>query len=182
MNVIVLHGSPRKRKNSDTFAQNFLDGMNSAGKHEIIHFYLNEMKISPCQGCMYCATSVGHKCKIEDEMIQIYDAFPVADIVVWATPMYWGYMTAQIKAALDRMEAIVMGNGFKNKTFVVFITYRYHYQSTAAFFERICPFFNVEYHILTCRTMDENERDLLITEFPDKLQEASELGKKLGLK
>jgi len=180
MEIIVLHGSPRKGKNSDTYAQHFLDGMNSAGSHDVRHFYLNEMKISPCQGCLFCAASKENKCKIEDDMTQIYKAFPTVDIIVWATPMYWGYMTAQMKAALDRMEAIVMGDGFKNKIFVVFLTYRYHYQSTAAFFERICPFFGVEYYVHTCRTTDKNNFDLPISKFSEKLQEAFELGKELG--
>ncbi len=180
MKVIVLHGSPRKGKNSDIFSQHFLDGLNSVGKNEITHFYLNEMSIKSCQGCLYCATSIGHKCKTEDDMLEIYNAFPAADIVVWATPMYWGYMTAQMKAALDRMEAIVMGNGFKDKTFVVLVTYRYHYQSTVAFFDRVCPFFNVELHTLTCCTMNKStEQDLPITDFPEKLQQAFELGMKL---
>jgi multimeric flavodoxin WrbA len=45
-------------------------------------------------------------CAVNDDMQQIYRAFVEADVVVFATPMYWGYMTAQLKAVMDRLEAI----------------------------------------------------------------------------
>ena len=122
LKTIVLHGSPRKSGNSDTLAKYFLKGLGEAGDHQVEHFYTNEMNIRPCQGCLTCETAVGHRCAIVDDMESIYSAFTDADIVVWATPMYWGYMTAQLKTALDRMESLVMRDGFRGKTFVVLIT------------------------------------------------------------
>ena len=41
-------------------------------------------------------------------MQQIYSVFGDADVVVFATPMYWGYITAQLKTVVDRMEALAM--------------------------------------------------------------------------
>jgi multimeric flavodoxin WrbA len=140
------------------------------------------MRIRPCQGCLSCARSEGHRCAIRDDMDSIYAAFETADLVVWATPMYWGYITAQLKAALDRMESLVQRDGFKGKTFVVLITYHYHCQSTVAFFERVCPYFGVKLHVLTCRTLDvETDRSLPIASLPEKLAEAYELGKTLEI-
>jgi multimeric flavodoxin WrbA len=114
-------------------------------------------------------------------MQEIYAAFPHAEIVVWATPMYWGYMTAQLKTALDRMESLVMGDHWRGKIFVVLITYRHYCESTVAFFERVCPFFGVKLHVITCRTLDLNtNRDIPISSRQDKLEEAYELGRSLG--
>jgi multimeric flavodoxin WrbA len=107
-------------------------------------------------------------------MQKIYSAFIEADMIVFATPMYWGYMTAQLKAVMDRMEAIT--DRFKGKIFVVLITYRHHCESTVAFFKRICPYFKVDLHVITCRTMDAQEHDIPITSIPEKLQEAYTLG------
>jgi hypothetical protein len=77
------------------------------------------------------------------------------------------------------MEAIT--SYFKGKIFVVLLTYWHHYQSTKAFFERITPFFDVELHTISCRTMDKKTmRDMDITEIPEKLQEAYTLGMKLA--
>jgi multimeric flavodoxin WrbA len=172
--AIVLHGSPRKNKNSDTLAEFFLKGLNVSQKNDIQHYYTNEMSIRPCQGCESCFAPLEHYCATEDDMQQIYSAFIEADIVVFATPMYWGYMTAQMKAVMDRMEAITQY--FKGKIFVVLITYRHHCESTVAFFKRICPYFGVDLHVITCRTMNDDEKDLPISCFPDKLEEAYQLG------
>jgi multimeric flavodoxin WrbA len=110
MKTIVLHGSPHRAGNSATLAEHFLQGI---GAGEVRHFYANEMNIRPCQGCAKCASRLDHYCATEDDMQQIYAAFIEADIVVFATPMYWGYMTAQMKAVMDRMEAIT--DHFKGK-------------------------------------------------------------------
>jgi len=91
MRAIVLHGSPRRGGNSDTLAHHFIEGLKTTGDIEVFDFILNDMNIRPCQGCEFCATSEGNRCKIEDDMQQIYDVFADADVVVWATPMYWGY-------------------------------------------------------------------------------------------
>jgi multimeric flavodoxin WrbA len=176
MKVVVLHGSPRKGGNSDTLAAEFLKGL---GKQSVSHFYLNEMKIKPCQGCLSCATPP-HKCAINDDMTQIYDAYKAADLIVWASPMYWGYITSQMKAAQDRMEALAW-EGFDGKTFAILLTYRYHYESAANMFRRISPYFHIDLHIVPCRTYDPDaKRDMPIAECTAALKEARELGAKLG--
>ncbi|MCJ7700569.1 MAG: flavodoxin family protein [Anaerolineales bacterium] len=176
MKVLVLHGSPRKNRNSDTLARYFLNGLGESREQAIQHFYLNELTISPCQGCLSCETSEDHTCAILDDMQDIYAAFIQADLIVFATPMYWGYLTAQLKTAVDRMEALAWTH-FRDKTFIVLITYRFHCESAVAFFERISPHFGIELHVVTCRTWDENLRaDIPITDCPEKLNQAYELG------
>ena len=179
MNVIALHGSPRKHGNSDTLAESFLRGVQVEKDVTITHFYLNELDIKACQGCLKCKTSIGHRCVINDDMQGIYAGYTEADIVVWASPMYWGYLTAQMKTVLDRMEALAWEQ-FYNKTFVVLLTYRHHYESAAAFFERIAPYFNINLHILTCCTYDKTSgNDIPISHFTDILHQAYDLGQDL---
>lgn len=175
-----MHGSPRKNQNSDTLIKYLLRGLKTNGDKEVNHFYTNELNIKPCQGCLTCATSVNHSCAIKDDMEEIYSAYKKADTIVFATPMYWGYMTAQLKTVIDRMEALAW-EGFENKTFVVIITYRHHCESTVAFFERIAPFFNIKLFVITCCTYDEDEeKDIPIIACQDQLQEAYQLGIDLG--
>jgi len=176
MKTIVFHGSPRKNQNSNTLVDYFIRGLKNNGNKEVKHFYTNELNIKPCQGCLTCATSVNHSCAIKDDMEEIYSAYKKADTIVFATPMYWGYMTAQLKIVFDRMEALAW-EGFENKTFVVIITYRHHCESTVAFFERIAPFFNIKLFIITCCTYNKDEqKDIPITECQDQLEEAYQLG------
>ncbi|MFX1391065.1 MAG: flavodoxin family protein [Promethearchaeota archaeon] len=180
MKVIVLHGSPRKNGNSDTLVEYFIKGLKEAKEIEVEHFFTNDLKIKPCQGCLSCANSINHNCAIKDDMEQIYFAYNNADIIIFATPMYWGYMTAQLKTVIDRMEALAW-EGFSNKIFVIIITYRHHFESTVAFFRRIAPFFDIELHIITCCTYNkESNKDIPIMECKGKLKEAYELGIKLN--
>jgi len=177
----VLHGSPRKNGNSDTLTERFLEGLQQTGPHEITHFHLNEMEISPCQGCLACSAVPEHKCRIDDDMQQVYSAYTKSDLIVWATPMYWGYLTAQMKLAQDRMEALAW-EGFGDKTFAVLMTYRHHYESAANMFRRIAPHFNIDLHILECCTYDkETGKDVPIEDIPEKQREAYDLGERLSL-
>lgn len=181
MKTIVLHGSPRRGRDSDTLADQFLRGLAETGSSETVHFYTNAMNIRPCQGCLTCADASLMKCPVEDDMQMIYSAFRDADIVVFATPMYWGYMTAQLKAAVDRMEALVQWDHFSGKTFIVLITYHYHCASTVAFFERICKFFENRLFTVTCRTLDaDTDKEIPISACTDTLAEVFDLGKNVG--
>ncbi|MFX1606793.1 MAG: flavodoxin family protein [Promethearchaeota archaeon] len=185
MRVVVLHGSPRRGGNSDTLAAQFVKGVKQTGDVEALDFILNDMDISPCQGCASCMTAEGHKCVIDDDMHQIYSVFADADIVVWATPMYWGYMTAQMKTALDRMEALAMNpeKYWVGKEFVAILTYRHHYQSTIEFFERVQDYFRFKFSsILYCSKNDTGPEDFHVSTDKEKLEEAFILGERLGIK
>ncbi|MEJ2249738.1 MAG: flavodoxin family protein [Candidatus Lokiarchaeota archaeon] len=180
MKTIIFHGSPRKNQNSDTLVNYFIKGMNVKGDKEVRHFFINELNIKPCQGCLKCATSPNHSCAIKDDMEEIYSAYKKAKTIVFATPMYWGYMTAQLKIVFDRMEALAWED-FGNKIFVVIITYRHHCESTVAFFERIAPFFNIKLFIITCCTYNkDNQKDIPITMCQDQLEDAFQLGIKIS--
>jgi multimeric flavodoxin WrbA len=185
MRAIVLHGSPRRGGNSDTLADYFIRGLQSTGEVEVLDFFLNDMKIRPCQGCESCATSENHKCAIDDDMHQIYDVFADADVVVWATPMYWGYMTAQMKTALDRMEALArdVKKYWLDKEFVAILTYRHHYQSTLGFFERVQDYFRFKFSfLLYCSKNENGPEDFHVSTCQEKLDEASSLGRSIGVK
>ena len=183
MNVLILHGSPQRGGSSDTLASHFMKGLNTRQGNRVTAFYANDVNVKPCQGCLTCATRGNGTCAIEDDMQQIYAAFAAADLVVWATPMYWGYMTAQLKTILDRMEAIACGpaENWKGKAFVVIITYHHHYQSTVAFFERIAPFFGIRLHTLVYHSLGQDgHSDVHASNCKEKLNEALVLGKTLA--
>ena len=180
MKVLVLRGSPRKNGNSAILTNYFLKGLEKSSSNQIDDYFINELNISPCQGCLFCATSKNHECKIKDDMQAINSAYHNADLVVFATPMYWGYMTAQLKIVIDRMEALAW-ESFYDKTLVIIITYRHHFESTVGFFERIAPYFRLKLNFVICCTYDkEKDLDLPVLSLKDKLEEAYQLGLLLG--
>jgi len=183
MKALVLHGSPRRGGNSDTLVEHFLKGLNESSNCTVNEFFTNDLNIKSCQMCESCSRPPDYKCIIKDDMYKIYSAFREADIVVFATPMLWGYMTAQLKTVLDRMEAIASEKYLRGKTFVVIITYRHHYETTVAFFKRaFADYFGVKLHtILYCCVEDKTSgREAHVSTCEEKLSEAHELGRSLG--
>ena len=99
-NIVVLSGSPRKSGNTETLVAAFKEGAESAGKTVTV-FRTAHIKISACTGCEYCIGDT-KACTIKDDMTEVLEALHNADVVVWASPIYYFSLTAQLKAAIDR--------------------------------------------------------------------------------
>jgi multimeric flavodoxin WrbA len=182
MKVVVLHGSARRGGDSDTLVDRFLAGMTESGTHEIRHFHAIDMRIAHCRGCGACGTpATSGTCVIRDDMQDVYPEFSQADVVVIAAPMFWGYMTSQLKTLFDRLETLASPHHFGNKDFVLFVTYRHYFGSMVEWLERITRSFGSRMHAMTCQTYDpQTERDVGISNFPDQLEAAFELGRKVA--
>lgn len=102
-NILVLTGSPRKNGNSEAMADAFIKGARSAGHHAQM-FRTADKNIAGCRACETCFTS-GTPCTFRDDFAQLEPLLEKADVLVFCTPVYWFDMTAQIKAAIDRMYA-----------------------------------------------------------------------------
>jgi len=179
MNVVVFHGSARRYGDTDTLADHFVRGMEETGDHEVTHFIPIDMNIAHCRACMECMKGEG--CVIQDDMQAVYPALLKADVVVIATPMFWGYMTSQLKTLFDRLEAVVGERHFGNKDFVLLIGYRGYYGSMVEWLERITGFVNSRSHAIVCQTFDPKTGiDKPIQTMPEKLDEARLLGQRLA--
>lgn len=99
--ILVVHGSPRKNGNSQLLADAFIEGAREAG-HNVMEEDLGIREIAGCKACNYCMTHEG-RCVQDDDMQNIYPLLRGADILVFATPLYFYSWPAQIKAFLDRM-------------------------------------------------------------------------------
>ena len=103
MNILVISGSPRKGGNTDIMAEAFAGGARESGNQVVIK-NAGSMKIEPCMDCQYCFDHDG-QCVQHDDMAEIMEEFDKADMVVFASPVYWFSMSAQIKLAIDRFYA-----------------------------------------------------------------------------
>jgi len=179
MNVVVLHGSARRGGDTDTLAEHFLAGLEESDSHDVTHFVSIDMQIAHCRACMKCASGSG--CVIDDDMRAVYPALRDAEVVVLATPMFWGYMTSQLKTLFDRLEAVVSSEYFGDKDFVLLIGYRQYYGSMVEWLERITRLSGSRCHSITCQTFDpEADRDIPIRDQPGQLDEARDLGRQIG--
>ena len=103
--ILVLLGSPRKKGNSTTLANQIVAGVESAGA-TAEKIFLHGKAIAPCQACYACQRPDSKGCAIDDEMQPIYAKLIEADGWVIASPVYWFSMSAQTKLFLDRCLAL----------------------------------------------------------------------------
>ncbi len=103
MKITVLNGSPRVGGNTETMAREFCRGAEEAG-HQTEILAVGRMDIHGCLGCKYCFAHDGI-CVQKDDMQKVLDSIDQADMVVFASPIYWFDVTAQMKTVVDRMYA-----------------------------------------------------------------------------
>ena len=104
MKIAALNGSP-KVGNTAAMVNAFADGAKEAG-HEVEILHVGKMKIGGCIACEYCHTKGEGKCVQKDDMEKVMPAYKDADMVVFASPIYYFDVTAQLSAAIQRVYAI----------------------------------------------------------------------------
>lgn len=101
--VIVISTSLRAGSNSDMLADKFIEGALAAG-NEVEKITLSGKSIGFCKGCLACQ-KLG-KCVIDDDANAIMQKVLEAEVVCWATPIYYYEMSGQMKVLIDRMNAM----------------------------------------------------------------------------
>lgn len=104
MKITILNGSPRNA-NTAAMAQAFVKGAESAG-HQVEIIQVGKMKIGGCLGCEYCHTKGEGTCIQKDDMQKLMPAYLESDMIVYASPIYYFGITAQLAAAIQRVYAI----------------------------------------------------------------------------
>ena len=107
-NILVLTGSPRKGGNTDQLADAFIAGAQRAG-HTVTKYATADKNIKGCIDCKSCFANAG-VCVIPDDFPALAPLMEQADMVVFATPLYWFSFPAQLKAAIDRFYSLFLGN------------------------------------------------------------------------
>ena len=103
MKILVLTGSPRKGGNSSTLADNFIKGAEESG-HHVERFDAAFINVHPCIACNACG--MNGECVFKDDFEFVRKHIVDADVVVFATPMYYFGFSAQLKTVIDRFYAI----------------------------------------------------------------------------
>ena len=98
--VVVLSPSLRTNSNSESLAKSFVEGAKEAG-NEVKYISLKNKDIRFCIGCLACQKT-GH-CVIKDDVADIMNSVLEANVVVWATPIYYYEMSGQMKTLIDRL-------------------------------------------------------------------------------
>ena len=113
-NILILNGASRKTGNTARLIKAFTEGAVAAGNH-VQEFYLQGMDIHGCLGCEGCSRAkkgTENPCVQKDDMAEINKAFMKADIVVFASPIYFWTISGPLKTATDRLYAELRNLGY----------------------------------------------------------------------
>ena len=102
-NVLVISTSLRARSNSDVLTERLVAGARDAG-HAVEHISLKGKEIKYCIGCLSCMKT--QRCVQKDDAAEIAEKVKQADVLVFATPIYYYEMSGQMKTLLDRMNPL----------------------------------------------------------------------------
>ena len=102
MKVLAINGSPHMEEGNTAMILNpFLEGMKEAGS-EVEVFYTRKLKIGACNGDMSCWFVNPGTCGQKDDMQMLLPKIKEADVIVWASPVYYAGVTGPLKNLMDR--------------------------------------------------------------------------------
>ena len=111
--IIILNGAARKNGNTSKLTTAFADGARAAG-NQVSIFDLSDMEIHSCKGCLRAGRDPKSPCSQKDDMEKIYAVFEEADVIVFASPLYFWTITGTLKTAADRLYAELECLGYRN--------------------------------------------------------------------
>jgi multimeric flavodoxin WrbA len=102
MNILTLQGSARKKGNTVKVLEWVEEELTALG-HAVTRIYLHGRNLNGCMGCGQCKKVPGAAgCVQKDDILEILDRMVSADLVIFASPLYFWGVSAQIKAVIDR--------------------------------------------------------------------------------
>lgn len=97
--ILIISTSFRNGSNSNALADAFARGAGEAG-NQVEQISLCDKEIGFCKGCLACQKT--GRCVIHDDADVIAQKMLNADVIVFATPIYYYEMSGQMKTMLDR--------------------------------------------------------------------------------
>ena len=114
--VLIISTSLRANANSEILAKETERGAKDSG-HSVEFVSLKDKEINFCKGCLACQ-KLG-KCVINDDANEITLKMKDADVIVWATPIYYYEMSGQMKTLIDRANSLFATGKNFTETYVI---------------------------------------------------------------
>jgi multimeric flavodoxin WrbA len=119
MDILTLLGSPRARGNTATILERAESEFRGQG-HRVSRIHVARREIKGCLGCNKCREFADRiACVQRDDATETLERMIEADTIVFATPVYYWGMTAQLKALVDRTNALITRYGEPEQTSLV---------------------------------------------------------------
>ena len=99
MKAVCILGSPKAKGNTATIVSEIIRALEINGIQTVL-YQLGDLDIGYCCGCKSCYTT--GKCVQTDDAQKIIPDIFEAQLVIVASPSYWGDVTGQLKVFIDR--------------------------------------------------------------------------------
>lgn len=106
-NIVIINSTLRRNGNSEALAKQFALGATEVGNN-VKTVNLREIQLKYCIGCLSCLKT--GKCVQNDGINELLPVVQNADILVFATPIYYYSICGQLKTFLDRMNPLYETN------------------------------------------------------------------------
>ena len=101
--IMVILGGGRVNGNTSQLAEAFMNGAKEAG-HQVEIVSLNKLNVNGCTGCNACR--YGKPCVQKDDFNLLVPRIKTADLIVFASPLYFWTISSKIKAFVERFYCI----------------------------------------------------------------------------
>jgi multimeric flavodoxin WrbA len=109
MYCLIIDGNPAldgAGEGFDRYVGGFASGLQSKG-HKVGRFVLRELDLAFCTGCWACWWKTPGLCAFKDDIVALHREMTKADLIVWASPLILGNVSALLKTAQDRFVPMV---------------------------------------------------------------------------
>ena len=105
--VLAISGSPRRKGNTETLLDWAIKGVKEAAPDaDVTKIVLNERVFRPCQSCGFCVRKGYCGFAESDDMGLVFETLEASDRFIIASPIFFAGVSAQLKAMIDRCQAI----------------------------------------------------------------------------
>ncbi len=144
MKILVLNGSPHKDGATSDMLSAFERGAAEAG-HTVTIVPVAHKRINGCMACEYCHEKEPGVCAQKDDMQELYPEFLSADMIVFASPIYYFTLSAQLQAVIHRTYAFGIPKNVKKVALVLSSGSKYVYGAAITqYFQSIVEYWGVE--------------------------------------
>ncbi|MGL4651893.1 flavodoxin family protein [Cetobacterium sp.] len=106
MKVVIINGSPRRNGNTAILCEEFMKGVKSEEDADVEIVNLYDLKYTGCKSCFACKKKdekTYGRCVIKDDIHDLLERAASADGIVFASPIFFSEITAQLRAFLERL-------------------------------------------------------------------------------
>jgi multimeric flavodoxin WrbA len=122
----------------------FSSGATDAG-HEVVSINVAHKNIKGCMGCEYCREKEKSVCVQKDDMQAIYPEILSADMIVFASPIYYFTLSAQLQAVIHRTYSVDIPKNVKKVALIMSSGSAYVYgPAIAQYYQSIVEYWGVE--------------------------------------